>query len=35
MSSNSSIKDTIVIGGLSILGFMAGGKLGSMFGKFL
>ncbi|XP_025406988.1 RNA-binding protein MEX3B-like [Sipha flava] len=32
MSSNSSIKDTIVIGGLSILGFMAGGKLGSMFG---
>lgn len=35
MPSNSVVKDTLVVGGLSLLGFLAGGKLGSMFGKDL
>lgn len=35
MPSNSIVKDSIVVGGLTLLGYMAGGKLGSMFGNFL
>lgn len=35
MPSNSVVKDTLVVGGLSLLGFLAGGKLGSMFGNVL
>lgn len=34
MPSNSIVKDSFVIGGLTILGYLAGGKLGSMMGKF-
>lgn len=30
---NTIVKDSIVIGGLSFLGYIAGGKLGSMLGK--
>lgn len=33
MPPNSIVKDSLVVGGLTLLGFMAGGKLGSMFGK--
>lgn len=34
MPPNSIVKDSIVVGGLTLLGYMAGGKLGSMFGDF-
>lgn len=33
MPPNSIVKDSLVVGGLTLLGYMAGGKLGSMFGK--
>lgn len=33
MSSNSVVKKSIVIGGLTFLGYVTGGKLGSMLGN--
>lgn len=30
-----NLKEYIVVGGLTALGYLTGGKLGSMFGKFL
>jgi len=35
MPPNSVIKTSFIVGGLTFLGYMAGGKLGSMFGKFI
>ncbi|XP_050546602.1 uncharacterized protein LOC126908507 isoform X2 [Daktulosphaira vitifoliae] len=32
MSSNSLVKNSVLIGGLTFLGYLAGGKLGSMLG---
>jgi len=32
---NSIIKNSLIIGGLTFLGYMIGGKLGSAFGNFL
>lgn len=29
-----NIRKTLVVGGLTIFGFLAGGKLGSLLGKF-
>lgn len=33
MPPNSVVKTSLIVGGLTFLGFMAGGRLGSMFGK--
>jgi len=35
MPPNSVVKTSLIVGGLTFLGFMAGGRLGSMFGKML
>jgi len=33
MPPNSIAKTSLIVGGLTFLGFLAGGRLGSMFGK--
>jgi len=35
MPPNSVVKTSLIVGGLTFLGFIAGGRLGSMFGKIL
>ncbi|XP_060849391.1 mitochondrial ubiquitin ligase activator of NFKB 1-like [Rhopalosiphum padi] len=35
MPPNSIVKTSLIVGGLTFLGFMAGGRLGSMFGAVI
>lgn len=35
MPPNSVVKNSILVGGLTVLGYVAGGKLGSMLGKLI
>lgn len=35
MPPNSVVRNSMIVGGLTFLGYMAGGKLGSMFGKLV
>ncbi|KAL4098826.1 hypothetical protein QTP88_023351 [Uroleucon formosanum] len=35
MPPNSVVKTSLIVGGLTFLGFMAGGRLGSMFGAVI
>lgn len=35
MPPNPIVQNSILVGGLTLIGYMTGGKLGSMLGKFI